>query len=716
MVSSKGKKQKNIRIYKIAKELDISSKELIEEIKDEGFDVTSHMSSVSPDEAEKIKEIVSGEKEKEEVKKEEAAVEKEEEKKIRKKQKKEKKKKPKKRTKKEKQKKARKTVKKIKAKMEGRRTKKKYRKEKKEEEGEEENVISIGEGISVSELGELIDVQPNEIISSCLSLGLQVTINQRLDFETASLIADEFGYKTKLSEGYEEAPVEEERTDIQPRPPIVTILGHVDHGKTTLLDYIRKTRVAAQESGGITQKIGAYHIDYNDKSITFIDTPGHEAFTAMRARGANITDIVVLVIAANEGVRPQTIEAIDHAKAAGVPIVVALNKIDLPNANTDKVRAELAEKGIVVQEYGGEVLAVEISALKGIGIEELLDAIVLQSEAIELKAPQKGPGMGIVLETRKKKGLGNIATVVVKEGEINRGDSFIAGSTYGKVRLILDETDKRLKSVGPSSAVQIAGFNDLPEVSDRFQVVEDIKTARNLSDTRKSAERKRELSKKHSVSLESFYERIEEGEKEILKVVIKGDDAGSIEALSDSLEGLSTDEVEIDVIHTGIGPITENDIMLASASDAIIIGYKVHPNSQAKLEAKENGVEIRTYNVIFEIIEDIKLAMSGLLEPEKEEIKTAEVEIREIFTGSRIGTIAGCYVLSGEVHNDDIAVLIRGNDEIVRTEIASLKRFDNDVKVVEEGYECGIKLKGFENIKKGDILETYRIVEKQRTI
>ena len=688
------KEEERIRIYKLAEELGIPSKDIIRFLLNEGIKVKSHMSTLSNEEALHIKKkLPKGEKEEKKEK-----LEKKEE------------------TKKEKKIKAKKKVKQVVAQLEGIGKKKRYKKREKKEETKEENIITIGEGTSVSELGELMDVRPNEIIGACLRLGMQVTINQRLDFDTASLIADEFNFTACLSEGYETPELEEKRYEIKKRPPIVTIMGHVDHGKTTLLDYIRKTRVAAQESGGITQKIGAYHIKYNNHMITFIDTPGHEAFTAMRARGANVTDIVVLVVAANDGVKPQTLEAIDHAQAAGVPIVVAINKVDLAAANPDKVRAELAERGILVQEYGGKVLCMEISALNGHGVEDLLDAILLQAEDIDLKAPTKGAGLGTILEVRIRKGLGNAATVVIKEGEIKLNDSFIAGATCGKVRLILDENDKRLDTAGVSSAVQIARFEELPAVGDTFRVVNDQKTARSLSEVRKSTERKRELGQKQSVSLESLYLQIEEGKTQALQVVIKGDDAGCVEALSDSLEGLSTDEVKIDVIHTGVGPITENDVMLASASNAIVIGYKVNPNSQARKESRNHRVEIKTYDVIFEIIEDVKLAMTGLLAPKKEEVKTGEAEVRKVFTGSTIGIIAGCYVREGELHNRDIAVLLRNDEEIIKTSIESLKRFNNDVKVVEEGYECGIKLKGFDSIKEGDIIETYKMVEEKRSL
>jgi len=666
------KKEQKIRIYELAKNLNIESKELFDFLKKEGFKVKSSLSSITESEANEVKKKFQG-------------------------------KKPKKSTKAKK--------KEVKPKKLKKEKKKKKPEEKKEPAREKQNIIKVNETNSIKELSKKMDIPAGEIIKACLKLGIRVTINQTLDFDTTILIAEEFGYKVKSAKPPEIKELKKEAYNIQKKTPVVTVMGHVDHGKTTLLDYIRKTQVAQQESGGITQKIGAYHIDYNGHKITFIDTPGHEAFTSMRARGANVTDIVILVVAANEGVKAQTIEAINHARAAKAPIIVAVNKIDLASANSSKVLADLVEKGVVVHEYGGNVIAVKISALKGIGIDELLDAIILQSEDLNLKAPTEGPGSGIVLETHIRKGIGNVATVVVKEGRVKIGDSFIAGSSSGKVRLILDEHDERLKTADVSSAVQISQFNSLPQTGDIFKVVKNKKTARNISEERKSSiEEKKERT---TVSLSSLYEKIQKDKKQTLNLVIKGDDAGSVDALKNLLESLPKEKVQIKIIHSAVGPITENDVMLAEASEAIIIGFKVKPYPQTREEAKRKGVEIKTYDVIFEITEDIKKAMLGLLEPEKEEVKCGELEVRKIFEGSNIGKVAGCYVLSGEVHNDDIAYLFRDKKELVKTKIANIKRFDKDVKSVEEGYECGIRLKDFDSFKEGDIIEGFKLIEKE---
>ena len=705
------KKEDKIRIYQLAKDLSISNEELLELLEKEGIKCKSALSSITKKEAGKAEKKLKGKTQKKKVSKKKTP-----------KAKKEKKDKDKKKTsraptkKKEKKESKQKKVKKEKKPEEKKAPAKKeikeeVKKEVKEEKKEKTNLIEISEATSVKELSKKINTPAGEIIKACLKLGVQVTINQNLDFDTTHLIAEEFRYKVKLSKPEEVPEIKKDTYNVQKKPPVVTIMGHVDHGKTTLLDYIRKTQVAKHESGGITQKIGAYHINYNNHKITFIDTPGHEAFTSMRARGANVTDIVVLVVASTDGVKSQTIEAINHAKAANVPIIVAVNKIDLPNANPSKVLADLAEKEVVCHEYGGNVIAVNISALKGEGIDELLDAIILQSEDLDLRVPIEGPGSGIILETQIRKGIGNVATVVVKEGEIKIGDSFVSGSTSGKVRLILDEHDKRLKKAGVSDAVQISQFESLPKTGDIFKVVKNKKTARDISEERKNYNQEKKVIP--AVSLSNLYAKIKEDEKQSLKLVIKGDDAGSVDALKNSIEGLPMEKVQIKVIHYGVGPITENDVMLANASEAIIIGFKVKPYPQAKEEAKKRGVEIKAYEVIFEITEDIKKAMLGLLEPEKEEVKCGEIEIRKIFEGSSIGKVAGCFVLSGEVHNNDIAYLLRNKKEVTKTRIATLKRFDKDVKSVEEGYECGIRLKDFGSFKEGDIIESYKVIEKE---
>jgi translation initiation factor IF-2 len=715
---AKAKEQK-IKVHALAKELNISSKELLSFLKKEGIEAKSALSSITEAAANKAKKKIQNKKLKKETVKKGKKTEKTE---------KDKKKKTKKTTKKKQKEQKKEAKTKISKKQEETKhlkektlTEEKAVPEEKSVQIEEktqkkkDNIIEINEINSVQELSKMMNISSGEIIGACLKLGLQVTINQNLDLDTTNLIAEEFGYKTKFAELPEIQEIKKETYNVRKKPPVVTIMGHVDHGKTTLLDYIRKTQVAKHESGGITQKIGAYHINYNNHKITFIDTPGHEAFTSMRARGANVTDIVVLVVAANEGVKPQTIEAINHAKAANVPIIVALNKIDLAGANPDKVLADLSDKGVIVHEYGGNSIAVKISALKGIGIEELLDAIILQTEDLNLKAPSEGPGNGIILETQVRKGIGNVATVVVKEGQIKIGDSFVAGSTSGKVRLILDENDGRLKTAEVSAAVQISQFESLPKTGDIFRVVEDQKTARDISAERKSLNREKK-EKTTTVSLSNLYEKIKEEKKQILRAVIKGDDAGSVDALVNALTHLPKEKIQIKIIHAGVGPITENDVMLAQASEAIIIGFKVKPYPQSREEAKKRGVEIKTYEVIFEITEDIKKAMLGLLKPEKEEVKHGEIEIKKIFEGSTIGKIAGCLVLSGEVNNNDIAYIYRNGNELAKTKIATLKRFEKDVKSVEEGYECGIGLANFDAFKVGDIIESYKVIEKERKL
>jgi len=696
------KKEQTIRIYELAKDLDITNNELIGFLKKEGLKVKSALSTISNDQVDKIKDkLKSKTTKKKKVKKSEETKKTKKEKKTKK-------------TTKKKKVEKKESKKEVQKKPEEKKKEEAHEKPKEKEKKEKDKTIEVFEVNSIKELADSMDIPPSDIIKACLKLGLQVTINQNLDFDATHLIAEEFGYKVKLHEPEEILEIKKETYNVKKKPPVVTIMGHVDHGKTTLLDYIRKTRVANHESGGITQKIGAYHINYNNHKITFIDTPGHEAFTSMRARGANVTDIIVLVVAANDGVKEQTIEAINHAKAANVPIIVAINKIDLPAANPSKVLSDLAEKDVLVHEYGGDVIAVNVSALKGIGVEELLDAIILQSEDLDLKAPSEGLGSGIILETQLRKGIGIIATVVVKEGQIKVGDSFVAGSASGKVRLILDEHDKRLKIAVVSSAVQISQFDSLPQTGDIFRVVGDQKTARIISEERQDRHKeKREIP---TVSLSNLYEKIKEDKKQILKIVIKGADAGSVDALVNSVENLPKKKVEIKVIHSGVGPITESDVMLAHASEAIIIGFKVKAYPQTKEEAKKRGVEIKTYDVIFEIAEDIKKAMLGILKPEKQEIKCGEIEIKKVFEGSNIGKIAGCFVLSGEVHNNDIAYLIRNGQELIKTKIANLKRFNEDTKNVSEGYECGIRLADFNDFEEGDIIESYELVEKEKKL
>ncbi len=586
-------------------------------------------------------------------------------------------------------------------------------------EEKEENIINVQEFIPVTELAKMLNIHPNNVILKCLEIGFSVTLNQRLDFDTISLIAEEFGYKARLMKEYEVENIitkGEEYSEYKEKPPIVTVMGHVDHGKTTLLDRIRETNVVATEKGGITEKIGAYRVEFNNKIITFIDTPGHKAFTAMRARGVKVTDIVILVVAANDGVMPQTVEAIDHAHAGGTPIIVAINKIDLPDANAEKVKRQLANKDLLVQEYGGDIIAVELSARTGEGIDELLEAIVLLAEDLKLKAPYKGPAKGVILEAKKERGRGNIVTVIIQRGTLNIGDPFIAGRVFGKVKALFDEWRNRLNVATPGIAVQILGFNKPPNVGDTFIVVKDDRKAREISKKREIAARSQEQKKGAAFGLKEFQEEMKKGEVKELKIVMKGDDAGAVEALADVLSGLSTDEVIVNIIHKGIGDITENDVLLASASKAISVGYKVRAEQRAREISKVEGVEIRLYNIIYEATDDIRLAMTGLLEPEREEVEIGKAVVRALFKLPKLGFIAGSYVEAGKMIRGAKTKVLRNDEVIFETEITSLKRFKEDVKEVEAGFECGIGLGVSKNLKEGDVIIAYEIVERERTL
>ncbi len=603
------------------------------------------------------------------------------------------------------------------AKMQASRIERKYKKPKREIiEEEEKRVIRLGETVSVKELAELIGKDPLDLIAECLKLGKQVTINQRLPFEDAEMILHEFGYEAELIPYWEEEKEEEKEAEekLYPRPPVVTVMGHVDHGKTSLLDYIRKTQVAAKEKGGITQHIGAYTVEYEGKKITFIDTPGHEAFTAMRARGAQVTDIVVLVVAANEGVKAQTVEAINHTRDAGVPMVVAINKIDLDSADPDRVKRELANYNVLVEDYGGNVIAVHTSAKTGEGIEDLLHAILVVAEELDLKAPKDGPARGTIIETKIEKGKGKVATVIIEKGTLKKGDWFVAGAVYGKVRMIYDEWGRELESVGPGEPGQIVGFEDLPFVGDKLRVCESEDEAKELA--RKRREALQVETRRSMVSLEEFHRRLTAGEAEELKVIVKGDTAGSVEALCDSLEKVQVENVKVKIVHRGVGSVTESDVLLGKASNAVIIGYHVKPELRAKELAKVEGVEIRTYDIIYHALEDIKKVLAGLLPPVYEEQELGKAEVRKVFKIKNVGWIAGCYVLSGKVVRNAKARVRRDGEVVFDGEIASLKRFKEDVKEVLEGYECGIGLSDNFKIKEGDIIEVYEIVEKKREI
>ncbi len=605
-----------------------------------------------------------------------------------------------------------------------RKRKKKERQEKEERKAEqierEKRKIKVAEFITVNELANIIGVSASEIIKKCLNLGLVVSINQRLDFDTITLIASDYGFEVERAEEYLEDIVEEEQDrpeDLEPRPPVVTIMGHVDHGKTTLLDYIRQSNIVAGEAGGITQHIGAYQVTLpNGKQITFIDTPGHEAFTAMRARGAQVTDIVVLVVAADDAVMPQTVEAINHALAANVPIIVAINKIDKPGANPDKIRQQLAERGILVEDWGGKYQCVEISAKHGTNVDLLLEKILLEAEIMELKANPRKKARGVVIESKLDKGRGPVGTVLVQAGTLKIGDPFVAGTTFGRVRAMFDERGNRVEVAKPSTPVQVIGFDQLPEAGDSFVVVEDEKRAREIANRRSQLKREQIFRQLRAISLNKLSEQIKEGKVKELPIIIKADVNGSVEALSDSLMKLSTGEVKVRIIHRAVGAISESDVLLAQASGAIIIGFNVRPTSGAKKLAENENVEIRLYNIIYNVIEDVKKALEGMLEPERREEFLGTAEVREVFKISKVGTVAGCFVTEGKILRNAHARLIRNGIVIYDGKIASLKRFKDDVKEVEAGLECGVALENYNDIKVGDVIEAYNILEVKRKL
>lgn len=603
------------------------------------------------------------------------------------------------------------------------RSKKKAERQEKEQEAEEqraieEQTLKLTEYVTTADLSEQMGIDLNEVILKCMELGLMVTINQRLDKDTITLIADDYGFEVEfVDEQTLEAieDIEDDEEDLKPRPPIVTIMGHVDHGKTSLLDYIRSANVVAGESGGITQHIGAYMVESsNKKHVTFLDTPGHEAFTAMRARGAQVTDIVVLVVAADDEVMPQTKEAISHAKAADVPIVVAINKIDKPAANPDRVMQQLSEEGVLVEDWGGKYQTAKISAKTGEGIDTLLEKISLEAELLDLKANPDRVARGTVVEAHLDKGLGPVATVVVQKGTLQQGDSFIAGTVWGRVRAMFDERDHNVNDIGPSQPVKLIGFNSLPSAGDVFMVVNNDTEARNIASERNALKREQEMRQVRHTTLDDISNQIKIGGVEILNIVLKADVSGSLEALSDSLQKLSKDEVRINILHKGVGAVTENDINLAIASGAIVIGFHVNVPPAIDILAKEEDVEIRTYDIIYDCINDITQALEGMLKPEYKEEVTANVEVRQTFKISRLGTIAGSYVLDGKISKSDNVRVLRNGLPVFDGKIKSLKREKDDVREVKSKFECGIMLEGFNDYEIGDILEAYKEVEVKR--
>jgi translation initiation factor IF-2 len=588
----------------------------------------------------------------------------------------------------------------------------------------EKKTVRVNEFITVSELAGILKVPATQIVGFAFkNLGLMITINQRLDFDQIELIAGEFGFQAVREEEYgaglEEAVTVEAPEDLKPRPPVVTIMGHDDHGKTSLLDYVRKANVVAGESGGITQHIGAYHVTLpNDKHITFLDTPGHEAFTAMRARGAQVTDIVVLVVAADDQVMPQTIEAISHAKNAGVPMIVAINKIDLPAANPQKVKQDLLQHGVVLEEYGGTTLSSEISAKKGTNVDQLLEQILLQAEILDLKANPDKRASGAVVEAQLDPGKGPVATILVQGGTLHVGDDFICGMYSGRVRALLDERGKTVKDAGPAIPVQVLGIGGVPMAGDQFVVVEDAMESREIAQRRQRLDReaKSRRTSKNIVSLEDFMTAAAAGEKRTLRIVIKADQGGPAEALADALGQLSHDEVSVEVIHRGVGSITESDILLARASGAIIVGFHVRPDNNARSAAEREGVDIKLYKVIYEAVEDVRSALEGMLRPEEREVVLGEAEVRELFKVPRMGVIAGCSVRNGLINRQARARIIRDGVEVYDGVIGSLRRFKDDVREVREGFECGIGIENFNDIKIGDVIECYRKEQVARTL
>lgn len=651
-----------VRVYKLAEKLGVSSKKLLGILQELDINVSNHMSTLDEETVELVKEYVHEEREKEN--------------------------------------------------------------QPDTKSSKADNKISLPKKISVKELAEELGVEASQILKHLMNLGVMANINKEINFDTAELIAEEFGFKVKKQEDADE-PQEEpdvvhcdevDSQNLKPRPPIVTVMGHVDHGKTSLLDAIRQANITAQEAGGITQHIGAYQVEIEGKKIVFIDTPGHEAFTTLRARGAKVTDIAVLVVAADDGVMPQTIEAINHAKAANIPIIVAINKIDKNNANPEMVKQQLTEHGLVPEEWGGDTICVAVSALKKEGLDTLLEMILLLAEMQELKADPDRPAVGTIIEAKLDKGRGPVATVIVQKGTLHVGDPIVAGTAYGKVRAMIDDKGRRIKKAGPSTPVEVLGLSDVPNAGDLLYKVTDEKEARQIAEKRKEKQRESELQKtSQKVSLDELFNKIKEGQKVDLNIIIKADTQGSVEALKQALEKLSNKEIEVKVIHGGVGAVTETDIMLAAASNAIIIGFNVRPEANAKKVAEKEKVDVRTYRVIYEAIDDVKAAMKGMLEPEYREKVIGRLEVRATFKVPGVGVVAGCYVLEGKVTRKSKIRVLRDSVIVHEGAIASLKRFKDDVGEVSEGYECGVGIENFNDVKEGDILEAYIMEEVERS-
>ena len=673
-----------IRVYELAKELNVSSKDLINLLMEEfGVEVKNHMSVIEDEDATLIKELLGDTSESEGKKSLVDEYEEELAESLNK----------------------------------GVRKKKKTKKELEQEEVERNaeaacGVIEIGETITVKELCEKLGKPTNDVIKNLIFLGVMAGVNQEIDFATAEKLCEKYEVLVEKKEVGTELEAFEEETDVVEenlvkRPPIVTIMGHVDHGKTSLLDAIRHAKVTASEAGGITQHIGAYTVSLNGEKITFLDTPGHEAFTAMRARGAQVTDIVILVVAADDGIMPQTKEAINHCKAAEVPMIVAINKIDRPGANVDRVKQELTEHGLVSEDWGGDTICVPVSAKTGENLESLLEMVLLTAEMQELQADPNRKAKGTVIEAKLDKGRGAVASLLIQNGTLNVGDSILVGSTYGRIRAMFDDRGKKIKSAGPSIPVEILGLSEVPAAGDRFIVCKDEKTARNMAEVRKQKIKADSHQASNRVSLEDLYSQIQEGKVKELAIVVKADVQGSVEAIRQSLEKLSTDDVKVRVIHGAVGAITETDVTLAAASNALVIGFNVRPDSNATVQSEKENIEIKTYRIIYDAIEDVKSAMIGMLEPEYKEVINGKAEVRMTYKISNVGTIAGCYVIDGKIVRNSEVRVIRDGIVIFESTLASLKRFKDDAKEVAKGYECGLSVEKFNDLKEGDIIESF---------
>ncbi|MBU5482786.1 translation initiation factor IF-2 [Clostridium sp. MSJ-11] len=689
-----------IRVYELAKELGMSSKDLIKLLQDEfSIEVKNHMSVIEDEDAQLIKELYA-ESDKENSDDSDGSDNIEE-------------------------KYGELQEAEIKAKTKGRKIKTKSQDSTENsndsDNAEDEIVLELGDTITVKEFADRIAKPYSEVIKELMFMGVMAALNQEIDFETAEKLGEKLGVLvSKKEEDYliEEVSGEEDEDDNkEKRPPVVTVMGHVDHGKTSLLDAIRKEKVASSEAGGITQHIGAYTVEIKGEKITFLDTPGHEAFTAMRARGAQITDIVILVVAADDGLMPQTREAINHCKAANVPMIIAINKMDKPTANPDRVKQQLADENLLAEDWGGDTITVPVSAHTREGIDNLLEMVILTSEMEELKANSHRNAKGTVIEAKLDKGRGPVASLLVQNGTLNVGDSILVGTTYGRIRAMFDDKGKRIKSAGPSIPVEILGLSEVPSAGDRFNEVKDEKTAREMAEKRKEKTRSEYLQSTHKVSLEDLYSQIKEGKIKELNIIVKADVQGSVEAVKQSFEKLSADEVKVRVIHGGVGAITETDVTLANASNAIIIGFNVRPDNNAIAIADRENVEIKTYRVIYTAIEDIKAAMIGMLEPDYKEVILGRAEVRQTYKVSNVGTVAGCYVLNGKILRNASVRVLREGIVIFESGLSSLKRFKDDAKEVASGYECGMMIEKFNDIKEGDIIEAYTMEEvKKQTL